>query len=135
MRTTTLGSYLALVCLAPTAAHAQKRWKEIGKTSAGNSVLVDTHSVKTSKGITSARIEVKFTQPVDAGNGARWYSSKHEIMVDCAKHSLASKSNVYYGDPAGAREVKRDVIKIPGFGPTIGGSMGQVALDYLCKGR
>jgi hypothetical protein len=135
MRPLRLALCLALAFLAPNAAHAQKRWKEIGKTAAGNSVLVDTRSVKTSKGITSARIEVKFTKPVDAGNGARWYSSRHEIMVDCARHSLASKSNVYYGDPAGTKEVKRDVIKIPGFGPTIGGSMGQVALDYLCKSR
>jgi hypothetical protein len=133
MRTPTIVLCLALAALAPRAAHAQKRWKEIGKTSAGNSVLVDTRSVKTSMGITSAVIEVKFTTPVDAGSGVRWYLSKHDAMFDCAKRYIATKSNTYYGDPAGTKVVKRDVNKIPGFGPPIGGSMTQLAVDYFCR--
>ena len=135
MRNSTLGLWLTLACIAPTVAHAQKRWKEIGKTSAGNVVLVDTRSVKTSKGITSALLEVKFTTPVEAGAGVRWYMSKHEALFDCSKRYLASKSNTYYGDPAGTKVVRRDVNKMPGFGPPLEGSMTQVAVDYFCKPR
>ena len=133
MRNTTLGIFLALACTASTVAHAQTRWKEIGKTSSGNKVFVDPRSVTTSKGITSGRVQMKFTQPVDAGPGVRWYLSKHDVMVDCSKRYLASKSNVYYGDPAGTRVVKREVNKIPGFGPPIAGSLTQVVVDYFCK--
>jgi len=40
--------------------------KEIGKTSAGNLVYVDSKTVKTVNGITTARIRVKFINPVPA---------------------------------------------------------------------
>ena len=132
MRIPLLGLCFA-VAVSTRSAQAQSRWKEIGKTSAGNSVLVDTRSVKTSNGITFARIEVKFTQPVDAGGGVHWYVSRHDAMFDCAKRYIATKSNVYYGDAAATKVVRRDVNKIPGFGPPIGGSMTQIAVDYFCR--
>src|SRR3954467_2171806 len=98
MRIVTLGLGLGLAlgfvlpALTPAAAQAQKRWKEIGKTSAGNTIFVDTRSVKTSKGITSALMEVKFTKPVPVKPGVVWYLSKHDVMFDCGKHYVASKS-------------------------------------------
>jgi|SRR4051812_14194984 hypothetical protein len=124
---------LTLAALVPAAARAQARWKEIGRTVAGNIVFVEPRSIKTAKGITSARLQVKFTTPVDVPQKGKWYLSRHDVMFDCAKHALASKSNVYYGDAAGTKVVQRDVNKLPGFGPAITGSMGQIALDYFCK--
>src|SRR4051812_15038531 len=121
---------LAIVLVAP-AAHAQK-WKEIGKTASGNMVTVDSRSVKREKGIVSATVRVVFTTPVKAGTGT-WASSKTMAMVDCAKKTLAAKENNYYSDAASTRLVERKVNKIPGFGPVLDGSLGQIALDYLCR--
>lgn len=135
MRILMLHTIASLAVAMPAAAHAQKPskgWKEIGKTSAGNIVSFNPASVKKSKGITSATLQVTFTTPTTVGND-KWYLSRHEAMFDCAKHTIASKLNVYYGDPKATKVVKRDVIKIPGFGPAIGGSMAQVAMDYFCK--
>jgi hypothetical protein len=122
----------AIVALFPAAARAQ--WKEIGKTSAGNPISIDTKSIKTKDGVTSARVQVKFATPVQTPQGV-WRLSRHDAMFNCAKKTVAAKSSTYYSDLAATKVVKRDVIKIPGYGPAIGGSMTQVALDYVCKGK
>ena len=113
------------------AAFQGSRWKEIGKTSAGNSVYVAPKSVTTRNGIITADLQVKFATPVKVGNG-EWRLSRHVAMFDCAKKTVAAKSTTYYADYAGTKVVERSAAKIPGFGPAIGGSMTQVALDYLC---
>ncbi|HEX4354518.1 MAG TPA: surface-adhesin E family protein, partial [Polyangiales bacterium] len=105
-----------------------------GKTAAGNLVYVDPRSVKTKDGITSARIQVKFVTPVQTPQGV-WKLSRHDAMFDCAKKTVAAKASTYYSDAAATKVVKRDVIAKPGFGPAIGGSMTQVALDYICKSK
>ena len=110
----------------------QGGWKEIGKTAANNTVYVDPRSIKTVKGITTARIQVKFTEAVQ---GTGWKLSRHVAMFDCAKKTVAAKSSTYYSDAAGTRVVKKDEPKIPGFGPAIGGSMTAVAMDYICKAK
>lgn len=114
------------------AQRGQAGWKEIGKTSANNPVYVDPKSVKTKAGIITARIQVKFVTPVKTPKG-EWKLSRHEAMFDCAKRTVAAKSSVYYGDAAATKVVERSAPVIPGFGSPIGGSMTQVALDYLCK--
>jgi len=62
-----------LLATTAVAAAAQGRWKDIGKTSSGNSVYVDPRSVKTVNGITTARIRVKFDPPVQTPKGALDY--------------------------------------------------------------
>ncbi len=118
--------------VAPASGAAQGRWKEIGKTAAGNSIYIDPRTVTTKAGITSARIRVKFTPPVKTPQGL-WKTSQHLAMFDCAKARVAAKESWYYSDESGSHVVKHDVIAIPGYGPAIGGSMTQVALDYVCK--
>lgn len=127
-------AFLALAALTPSAAGAQSRWKEIGKTSTGNSVYVDPRTVKTVNGIVSARIKVKFTPPVATPRGS-WVTSQHLAMFDCTKSSVAAKESIYYADDAGTKVVERKTNAIPGFGPALGGSMTKVALDYLCATR
>ena len=112
-------------------ANAQSRWKEIGKTSTGNSVYVDPRTVKKVNGIITARIRVKFSPPVSTAQG-NWVTSQHVAMFNCAKSSFATKESVYYADEAGQRVVERKTNAIPGFGPALGGSMTKLALDYLC---
>jgi hypothetical protein len=114
------------------SAHAQGRWKDIGKTSSGNSVYVDPRSIKTVNGIITARVRVKFDPPVQTPQGA-WATSQHIAMFDCGKSTIAVKESVYYANEKTNKVVERKVNAQPGFGPTIKGSLSQVALDYLCK--
>jgi hypothetical protein len=127
-------SLIALAALAAFAAPAaaQSRWKEIGKTSAGNLVFVDPGSIKKANGIITARVRVKFTDPVETPQG-KWMLTNSLAMFDCAKSTVAAKETVYYSDAAATKVVDRRVNAKPGFGPALGGSMAKVALDYVCK--
>jgi hypothetical protein len=122
---------LLLTALSASAS-AQGRWKEIGKTSVGNSVYVDPSSVKKVNGIVTARIRVKFTTPVNTAKGV-WKTSQHIAMFNCAKSTVAAKESIYYSDEAGKKIVDKTIVGIPGYGSPIGGSMTKVALDYFCK--
>jgi hypothetical protein len=124
---------LFLAALSLSAhAQAQARWKEIGKTSSGNSVFVDPRSIKIVKGIINARVRVKFDPPVQTPRGA-WAASQHLAMFDCAKSTIAVKESLYYANEKTNEIVERKVNALPGYGPAIKGSLSQVALDYLCK--
>src|SRR5262245_55048201 len=120
-----------ILLLLPALAAAQGRWKEIGKTSGGNSVYVDPRSVKKVNGIVTARVRVKFETPVKTPRGD-WKTSQSLAMFDCAKSTIAAKETVYYADETGGKVGERTVNKVPGYGPALGGSMAKVALDYLC---
>lgn len=124
------GAALAL----PHTAAAQGRWKEIGKTNQGNIVSFDPRSVKTANGITTARVQVRFVNPVQTPQGA-WRLSRSIAMFKCASKTVAAKENIYYGDLAATKILEKHEIKIPGFGPAFEGSMTQVALDYFCSGK
>ena len=133
MRNTIIAG-LAAVVLISASASAQSRWKEAGTTKAGNIVSVDTKSLKTKDGIITASVQVRFVTPVKTPKGD-WHLSRHVAMFDCAKKTVAAKSSTYYGDEAATRVVERSVIAKPGFGTAIGGSMTQIALDYVCGKR
>ena len=127
-----LALLLALASATPAVARAQ--WKEIGKTASNNPVYVDPKSIKSKDGIITARVQVKFTEPVKAASGV-WRLSRHIAMFDCARKTVAAKSTTYYSDVAGTKPVESKTIAMPGYGPAIGGSMTQIALDYVCKGK
>jgi hypothetical protein len=120
--------------LVPSLAEAQKKWTPIGTTSSGNPVFVDARSIKRTGSLVAATVRVVFSTPVQTPKGA-WTSSRTTATFDCAKKSLAAKENVYYGDARETKVVDRKVNAIPGYGPALGGSMGALALDYLCKAR
>jgi hypothetical protein len=131
MRSLVIGVIL-LACVAPAAA-AQK-WKDIGKTVSGNVVSVDPRSVKRDGNLVSATVRVVFTPPVKAARGT-WASSKTTATFDCTKRYLAAKENVFYSDVNSTKVIERTVNKQPGFGPALGGSLGGVAVDYLCGAK
>ncbi len=124
---------LALL-LVPSVAEAQKKWTPIGTTASGNPVFVDSKSVKRTDSLVSATVRVVFSTPVQTPKGA-WMSSRTSATFDCVRKRLAAKENVYYGDAKETKVVDRKVNAIPGYGPALGGSMGALALDYLCKPR
>ena len=80
----------------------------------------------------AATVRVVFTTPVKVARGT-WASSKTRATFDCTRRYLAAKENVYYSDAKSTKVVERSVNKIPGFGPALGGSLGGLAVDYLCK--
>jgi hypothetical protein len=123
---------LLLLAGVSLSAQAQGRWKDIGKTSSGNSVYVDPRSIKTVNGIITARVRVKFDPPVQTPQG-QWTTSQHVAMFDCAKSSIAVKESVYYTNEKTNKVAERKVNAQPGYGPALKGSLSQVALDYLCK--
>jgi hypothetical protein len=125
---------LAVLSLLPSAAHAQKRWTPIGTTSSGNPVFVDPKSVKRAGSLVNAVVRVQFVTPVRTSKG-EWMSARTTATFDCAKKALAARENVYYGDKAESKVVEQKVNKMPGYGPALGGSLGAIALDYLCKAR
>ena len=124
---------LALLAL-PALAQAQKKWTPIGATSSGNQVFVDPKSVKRTGNLVAATVRVVFTTPVKTPSGT-WMSSRTTATFDCATKKLAAKESVYYGDAKETKVVDRKVNKVPGYGPALGGSMGALALDYVCKSR
>jgi hypothetical protein len=124
---------LVLVLLAlPSLVHAQKKWTPIGAPASGNQVFVDAKSVKRTGSLVAATVRVVFTKPVETPSGT-WMSSRTTATFDCATKKLAAKENVYYGDAKETKVVERKVNKMPGYGPALGGSMGALALDYVCK--
>lgn len=124
---------IVAIFVLSTAAQAQSRWKAIGTTASGNSVFVDTRSVKRANGIVTAVVRVRFTQPVQTANGAIT-SSRTVAMFDCAKKTIAAKENTYFIDERANRIADHTVNKQPGFGPALKGTLGDVALTYFCHG-
>lgn len=123
---------LAALTLLPAIAHAQRSWQDIGTTSVGNHVYVDPRSIRRTGNLVKATVRVVFTEPVKARNGT-WASSRTIATFDCAKKTLAAKENVFYADAKSTKVTERTVIKQPGYGPALGGSLGGVALQYLCS--
>ena len=117
--------------LAPAALHAQRGWQPIGKTAAGNAVFVESRSVKKTGDLVAANVRVVFTEPVKGAKGT-FASYRTSATFDCSRKSLAAKENVYFADAKGTRVIDRSVNKMPGFGPALGGSLGDVALRHLC---
>jgi hypothetical protein len=133
-RTSSAAVLLVLCSAAVSAMPAQSRpsrWKEIGPTSSGNMVSVDPRTIKRTGNLVAATVRVVFTTPVQTPRGP-WSSSQTTATFDCAKKSLAAKANVYYADRAEKKVTERKVNALPGFGPALGGSLGAVALNYLC---
>lgn len=122
----------AAIALAPTAARAQVRWKEIGTTSSGNHVYVDPKSVHAQKDLVDATVRVVFTTPVESADGPL-YATRTKATFNCTTRRLAVKENTFYGNAKETRAVEHKVNRIPGFGWVPDGSLGAVALNYLCR--
>ncbi len=124
--------------IAPRAAAqggAQaSRWREIGRTVVGNPVYVDRRSVKTDSGIVTATLRVVFVKPVKTPKGE--LTASHTVaMLDCAKQRVGVKENTFFHDEKTNSVYQHSKVAKPGFGPAIKGSMPDVALAELCKGR
>jgi hypothetical protein len=124
-------SLVVLLVAGVSAPATAQHWKDIGTTSSGNVVSVDPKSIKKHDNLVSATVRVVFTPPVKAARGT-WASSRTAATFDCTRRYLAAKENVFYSDAKSTKVVERSVNEIPGYGPALGGSLGGVAVDYLC---
>ena len=124
----------AVAFLAAPAAAQKAKWTQIGTTSSGNPVYVDQKTVKKSGDHVDATIRVVFVKPVETPKGV-WMSSRISGTFDCTARKLANRESVYFGDRAEAKVVERKVNKIPGYSVVLGGSLGAIALDHLCKAK
>lgn len=131
LSTTVAAALIAPLLVVPARASAQGKWKEIGATASGNAVYVETRSVKRTGDLVAANVRVVFKEPVKGAKGT-FASYRTTATFNCTKKSLAAKENVYYADAKSTRVVDRTVNRMPGFGPALGGSLGAVALNYLC---
>jgi hypothetical protein len=125
----------SLLCasLVASAAGAQPL-REIGKTAAGNPVLVEQRTVRRTGPLLDATVRVKFAKAVRAPAGD-WWSSRTRITLDCTKRQVKVLENWYYGDTAWRRTASHSTPGIPAFGTVMGGSMTSVAYDALCPVR
>jgi hypothetical protein len=105
--------------------------REIGRTAAGNPVLVESRTVRRDSSQLHATIRVRFAKPVRTGQG-NWWSSRTKLTFNCGARQVKVLENWYYGDTTWRRVVSHNVVGIPAFGPVIGGSMTSVGYDTLC---
>lgn len=119
----------ALACGA-RGAHAQSV-REIGKTAAGNPVLVESRTVHREAAIVTATVRVKFAKAVKAPGGD-WWSSRTRLAFDCTARNVKIFENWYFGDTTFRKIVSHSVSGQPAFGTVMGGSMTSVAYDSLC---
>lgn len=148
MRSRTL-LVVALVCagLAPAQVHTQSSAQAapkarasarqpdrqpVGTLSGGDSVFVETRSVKRAAGITTAAMRVRFRKPAKVG-ATEWRSSRTIVMVDCTKRMAAVKENWYYLDDRGTKVANHKVVGIPGYGAPVPGSVTAVAVRHFCS--
>ncbi len=122
----------AILLLVAAAVLPQSKWREIGKTSTGNSVFLDGNSVrKAPDGIITASIRVTYTPPVDTPKG-KVTSSRVLAMFDCGRQQVATKQSVMYLNEAKGLEYRRRTIAKPGFSPAFASTFADVALKHLC---
>jgi hypothetical protein len=112
----------------------QGRWQQVGLTSTGNPVFVDSKTVKTGKdGIISATVRVVYAKPVAIPGKGDVNGSKALAMFNCAANSFAVKESWIYHDEKTNKIYTHKVNQIPGYGPTLAGSFGDVAFKHFCK--
>jgi hypothetical protein len=106
--------------------------QDIGTITGGHPVRLEATSVRTTGGITTAAVRVRFLAPVKVPGGT-WAASRTIVLVNCATQAVAVKENWYYKDAAAKQVAQHRVVGQPGYGPPLPGSVGAVALKHLCK--
>lgn len=125
---------LALLLLtAASAAEAQgnSSWRDIGKTSSGNTVYVDTRSIKDSVGMKVAVVRTVYAEAVSTPQGPIT-GSRARAMFDCANQKVAVLENIIYHDERANRIYRQSAPRVPGFGPALQSTFAHVAMQHLC---
>jgi hypothetical protein len=125
-------SLLSLCALASVAeAQGNARWQDIGKTSSGNTVYVDTRSVKDSLGMKVAVVRTVYAEAVSTPQGPIT-GSRSRAMFDCANQKVAVLENIIFHDERANRIYRQSAPRQPGFGPALQSTFAHVAMQHLC---
>lgn len=125
---------LAASILASSVCAQRQFLREIGRTAAGNPVLVESRTVKRVQTMVDATVRVRFAKAVRAPGGD-WRASRTRLTLDCTSRRVKVLENWYYGDTTWRRLASHSVSGQPAFGTVMGGSMTSVAYDALCPLR
>ena len=114
----------------------QGGWTEVGKTGTGNPVYVNSVAGRKGKdGIISATVRVVYAKKVAIpGQKDSLTASKATAMFNCTAKTFAVKESWIYFNERTGKTYQHKVNQVPGYGPTIAGSFGDVALKHYCKG-
>lgn len=120
-----------LVAASAVEAQGNTRWRDIGKTSSGNTVFVDTRSIKDSIGMKVAIVRTVYTEPVSTPQGPIT-GSRARAIFDCANQKVAVLENIIYHDERANRIYRQSAPRQPGFGPALQSTFAHVAMQHLC---
>jgi hypothetical protein len=121
----------ALVAVLAAGNLRAQTQQQIGATSAGTPVMLETKSVKKANGIITAALRVGLQPVIKTANGDM-VAMRSIAMIDCAAKTTATKERWFYYDAKGTKVARHDVPGKPGFGPAIKGSLPDVALAHFC---
>ncbi|BAH40187.1 MAG TPA: hypothetical protein DGD08_11435 [Gemmatimonas aurantiaca] len=129
----TILSAIALLLAMPSTAWAQSTaMPQIGTISGGNTVLLESRTVKRTPQEITATLRVPFLKPAKVPGG-EWFGSRTLVAVRCAEGTVAVKENRYYADAKFAKVANERIVKIPGYAAPVPGSVPAVAMAHLCK--
>lgn len=124
-----------VLLLALAVLVSQPRWQEVGKTGTGNPVFVDARTLQKGKdGIVTATVRVTYVKPVAVPGEKRPLTASRAVaMFNCSTRTFAVKESWVLFDEKAMAAYQHKVNKIPGYGPTLAGSFGDVALKHVCR--
>lgn len=122
---------LAVVALlVPGSARAQ-RWREIGKTSTGNTVYVDPASIVKQDSLVSATVRTLYATPSESPKGPL-NASRAIATFNCLRRTVMVKEIWIYHDIQKGTVYEHRKPKIPGYSTTFQSNFSGPALAYLC---
>ena len=121
----------SLVIAVPLIAQGNGRWREIGKTVAGNTVFIDPASVRRSDGIVTATVRSTYAAPSQTPKGPIT-ASRAVAMFNCTAKTVAVKETIIYHDERRGTIYEKRTPANPGFGPAFRSNFSGIALEYLC---
>lgn len=129
--------YVLMHLVIPGSAVEQPRWQQIGTTGTGNAVYVDRRTVRTAKdGIITATVRAVYAKPVVVPRQDKPLTATRAVaMFNCTTRTFAVKESWLLFDEKTNAAYQHKVNKIPGYGPTISGSYGDVALKHFCPAK
>lgn len=122
---------LLALCASAHPAAAQSAADSVGAISGGNPVYLERKTVKRAGNEVTATLRTVILKPAKAPGGD-WYGSRTLVTVRCAENTAAVKENRYYGDARLTKVVSEKIVKMPGYGAPVPGSVTAVALRALC---
>ncbi|HEY0930413.1 MAG TPA: hypothetical protein VGE27_10890 [Gemmatimonas sp.] len=122
----------SLFVLSTTLTAQSATMPQIGTISGGNTVLLESRTVKRTPQEITATLRVPFLKPAKVPGG-EWFGSRTLVAVRCTEGTVAVKENRYYADAKFTKVANEKIVKIPGYAAPVPGSVPAVAMAHLCK--